>query len=166
MNDWNSIVNIFTADGFSLWWEDHLGLARGNSVSACKVSKIWAREGGTGWVERGCCLTFLLLRGSTSMKKKNNIRNINIEILELQVVADNNSIFNLILYGLKEVCWNVVIHFPGYPLGANCQCTKQLKCHVYNIIKDDETVTLSFPLIEKICQHTILHSLQYWRGLR
>lgn len=38
------------------------------------------------------------------MKKKNNIRNINIEILELQVVADNNSIFNLILYGLKEVC--------------------------------------------------------------
>lgn len=100
------------------------------------------------------------------MKKKINIRNINIEILELQVVADNNSIFNLILYGLKDVCWNVVIHFPGYPLGENCQCTKQLKCHVYNIIKNDETVTLSFPLIEKICQHKILHSLQYWRGLR
>ena len=39
------------------------------------------------------------------MKKENkNISNINIEILELQVVADNNSIFNLILYGLKAVC--------------------------------------------------------------
>ena len=46
------------------------------------------------------------------MKKENkNIGNINIEILELQVVAGNNSIFNLILYGLKAVCWNVVIRF-------------------------------------------------------
>lgn len=160
-------MNIFTADGFSLWWEDHLGLARGNSVSACKVLKQDLSQGrGNGVGGKRVLFNVFTPERLHINEKKNNIRNINIEILELQVVADNNSIFNLILYGLKEVCWNVVIHFPGYPLGANCQWTKQLKCHVYNIIKNDETVTLSFPLMEKICQHTILHSLQYWRGLR